>query len=102
MLLAHSLLEEDDVIRYESNGETVLLLETVKSMHCLGYFWLRYVLIYNLEVSPHFHSTFLQLTVSTYSLYSKNCCFFFLTSSYLLQPPDNSNSSMTQAFLEIP
>ena len=64
MLLAHSLLEEDDVVRYESNGETVLLLETVKSMHYLGYFLLRYILIHNLEVWPHFHSTFLQLTVS--------------------------------------
>ena len=63
MRLAHSLLEEDDVVRYESNGETALLLETVKSIHYLG-FLLRYVLIYNLEVSPHFHSTFLQITVS--------------------------------------
>ena len=36
--LAHSLLEEDDVVRYESNGETALLLETVKSIHYLGFF----------------------------------------------------------------
>ena len=38
MRLAHSLLEEDDVVRYESNGETALLLETVKSIHYLGFF----------------------------------------------------------------
>ena len=40
-----------------------LLLKTVKRMLYLGYGLLRYVLIYNLEVSFNFHWTFLQLNV---------------------------------------
>ena len=40
-----------------------LLLKTVKRMLYLGYVLLRYVLIYNLEVSFNFHLTFLQLNV---------------------------------------
>ena len=36
---------------------------TVKRMLYLGYILLRYVLIYNLEVSFNFHLTFLQLNV---------------------------------------
>ena len=43
--------------------EAAVLLRTVKRMLYLGYFLLRYVLIYNLEVSFNFHSTFLQLNV---------------------------------------
>ena len=39
------------------------LLKTVKRMLYLGYVLLRYVLIYNLEVSFNFHLTFLQLNV---------------------------------------
>ena len=41
-----------------------LLLKTVKRMLCLAYGLLRYVLIYNLEVSFNFHLTFLQLNVT--------------------------------------
>ena len=40
-----------------------LLLKTVKRMLYLSYGLLRYVLIYNLEVSFNFHLTFLQLNV---------------------------------------
>ena len=43
--------------------QAAFLLKTVKRMHYLGYVLLRYVLIYNLEVSFNFHSTFLQLNV---------------------------------------
>ena len=39
------------------------LLKTVKRMLYLGYVLLRYVLIYNLEVSFKIHLTFLQLNV---------------------------------------
>ena len=39
------------------------LLKTVKRMLYLGHVLLRYVLIYNLEVSFNFHLTFLQLNV---------------------------------------
>ena len=37
--------------------------QTVKRMLYLGYGLLRYILIYNLEVSFNFHSTFLQLNM---------------------------------------
>ena len=40
--------------------EATLLLKTVKRVLYLGYVLLRYVLIYNLEVSFNFHLTFLQ------------------------------------------
>ena len=40
-----------------------ILLKTVKCMLHLGYVLLGYVLIYKLEVSFHFHLTFLQLNV---------------------------------------
>ena len=43
--------------------EAALLLKTVKRLLYLGYVLLRYVLIYNLEVSFNFHLTFLQLNV---------------------------------------
>ena len=43
--------------------ETALLLKTVKQMLYLGNVLLRYVLIYNLEVSFNFHLTFLQSNV---------------------------------------
>ena len=43
--------------------ETALLLKTVKRMLCLGNVFLRYFLIYNLEVSFNFHLIFLQLNV---------------------------------------
>ena len=43
--------------------EAAFLLKTVKRMLYLGYVLLRYVLIYNLEVSFNFHLTFLQLDV---------------------------------------
>ena len=43
--------------------EAAFLLKTVKRALYLGYVLLRYVLIYNLEVSFNFHLTFLQLNV---------------------------------------
>ena len=43
--------------------EAAFLLKTVKRMLYFGYVLLRYVLIYNLEVSFNFHLTFLQLNV---------------------------------------
>ena len=43
--------------------EAALLLKTVKRLLYLGYVLLRYVLIYNLEVSFNFHLTFLLLNV---------------------------------------
>ena len=43
--------------------EAAFLLKTVKRMLYLGYVLLRYLLIYNLEVSFNFHLTFLQLDV---------------------------------------
>ena len=54
--------------------EAALLLKTVKRMLCLGNGLLRYVLIYNLEVSLNFHLTLLQLNVILKcSLCSKDC-----------------------------
>ena len=43
--------------------EAAFLLKTVKRMLYLGYLLLRYVLIYNLEVSFNFLLIFLQLNV---------------------------------------
>ena len=43
--------------------EAALRLKTVKRMPYLGYVLIRYLLIYNLEVSFNFHLTFLQLNV---------------------------------------
>ena len=43
--------------------EAAFLLKTVKRMLYLGYVLLHYILIYNLEASFNFHSTFLQLNV---------------------------------------
>ena len=48
---------------YKSDRETALLIETVQHIHYLGYVLLRYFMIYNLEVSFHFHSISLQLRV---------------------------------------
>ena len=45
--------------------EAALLLKTVKRMLYLGYGLLRYVLIYNLEVSFNFPLAFLQLNMIT-------------------------------------
>ena len=47
----------------QAQREAAFLLKTVKRMLCLGYVLLRYVLIYNLEVSFNFYLTFLQLDV---------------------------------------
>ena len=44
--------------------EAAFLLKTVKRMLYFGYVLLRYVLIYNLEVSFNFLLTFLQLNVT--------------------------------------
>ena len=56
----------------------------------LGYVLLRYVLIYNLEVSFNFHLTFLQLNV----IKNVHCAVktvFYPTLGYFLRTPDNSN-----------
>ena len=50
-----------DCHRPRLTSEAAFLLKTVKRMLYLGYVLLRYVLIYNLEVSFNFHLTFLQL-----------------------------------------
>ena len=47
----------------QAQREAAFLLKTVKRMLCLGYVLLRYVLIYNLEVSFNFHLSLLQLNV---------------------------------------
>ena len=44
-------------------SRAAFLLTTVKRMRYLGYVLLRYLLIYNLEVSLNFHLTFQQLNV---------------------------------------
>ena len=43
--------------------EAAFLLKTIKCMLYFGYVLLRYVLIYNLELSFNFHVTFLRLNV---------------------------------------
>ena len=56
----------------------------------LAYLLLRYVLIYNLEVSFNFHLTFPQLNViKMFNVQEK--LFFYLTLGYFLRAPDNSN-----------
>ena len=55
----------------------------------LGYLLLRYVLIYNLEVSFNFHLTFLQLNVI--KIYCAVRTVFFRTPGYFLLAPDNSH-----------
>ena len=55
----------------------------------LGYGLLRYVLIYNLEVSFNFHLTFLQLNVIVHCAVKT---VFYLTLGYFLRAHDNSNS----------
>ena len=69
--------------------EATLLLKTVKRVLYLGYVLLRYVLIYNLEVSFNFHVTFLQLNQIKSSLCSKNC--FLPYSRLFSRAPDNLN-----------
>ena len=58
----------------------------------LDYLLLRYVLIYNLEVSFNFHLTFLQLKVIKMFTVPVKTHGFSLTPSYFLLAPDNSNS----------
>ena len=54
----------------------------------LAYLLLRYVLIYNLEVSFNFHLTFPQLNVIVHCAVKT---VFYLTLGYFLGTPDNSN-----------
>ena len=56
----------------------------------LGNAFLRYILIYNLEVSFNFHLTFLQSNVIKMFTTQKNNCFFPAL-GYFLRAPDNSN-----------
>ena len=59
--------------------EAAFLLKTVKRMLCLGYVLLRYVLIYNLEVSFNFHLTFLQLNMIKMFTVQKKLFFTLLS-----------------------
>ena len=52
-----------DCHRPRLTSEAAFLLKTVKRMLYSGCVLLRYVLIYNLEVSFNFHLTFLRLNV---------------------------------------
>ena len=73
--------------------ETALLLKNSKTgMLYLGYMYalLRYVLIYNLEVSFNYHLTFLRSNVINVHRAVKTV--FYLTLAYFLRAPDNSNS----------
>ena len=58
----------------------------------LGYLLLRYVLIYNLEVSFNFHLTFLQLDVIRYVDHCAVKTVFHPTIGYFLRTSDKSNS----------
>ena len=76
--------------------ETALLLKTVKGMLYLGNVFLRYFLIYNLEVSYNFHLIFLQLNViKMFTIRSKDC-FLFLTLGYFFELP------ITGTFFDFP
>ena len=57
----------------------------------LGYVLLRYVLIYNLEVSFNFYLTFLQLKVTKLFTVQQKL-FFTLLSAIFIRTPVNSNS----------
>ena len=61
----------------------------------LGYVLLRYVLIYNLEVSFNFHLTFLQLNVIKMFTVQEKLYFTLLSAIFVELPitrtPDNSN-----------
>ena len=71
--------------------EAALLLKNSKTgMLYLGYALLRYVLIYNLEVSFNYHLTFLRSNVINVHLSVKTV--FYLTLGYFLRAPDDSNS----------
>ena len=64
-------------------------------MLCLGNVLLRYVLIYNLEVSFNFQLTFLQLNATKMFTLQLELFFSFLPAIFLELPitrtPDNSN-----------
>ena len=77
---------EADVVCHRLTPEAAFLLKTVKRMLCLGYVLLRYVLIYNLEVSFDFYLTFLQLDViKMFTVQSK--LFFTLLSAIFFELP---------------
>ena len=62
--LSQRLFQKGDSFNIVENvciHEAAFLLKTVKCMLYLGYFLLRYFLIYNLEATFNFHLTFLQL-----------------------------------------
>ena len=65
--------------------ETALLPKTVKRMLYLGNALLRYILIYNLEVSFNFHLTFLQSNVIKMFTMQKKL-FFFLPAIFFELP----------------
>ena len=75
--------------------EAAFLLKTVKRRLYLGYVLLRYVLIYNLEVSFNFLLTFRQLNViKMFTVQQK--LFFTLLSAIFLEVP------ITRTFFRFP
>ena len=62
----------------------------------LGYILLRYVLIYNLEVSFIFHLTFLQLNVIKNNVHCAVKLFFTLLSAIFFELP------ITRTFFQFP
>ena len=65
----------------------------------LGYLLLRYVLIYNLEVSFNFHLTFLQLNVIVHCAVKT---VFYLTLGYFFRTPDIVELSVTRTLFRLP
>ena len=83
---------EADVVCHRLTPEAAFLLKTVKRMLYLGYVLLRYVLIYNLEVSFDFYLTFLQLDVIMGVFLSVNPKTDFRSKNGFRVPFDKSKS----------
>ena len=67
-----------------TKGETALILKTIRRMLNLGYVFLRYILIYNLEVSFNFSCNI--FTIKVFSLLP--AIYFELP---ITRTPDNTN-----------
>ena len=83
---------EADVVCHRLTPEAAFLLKRVKRMLYLGYVLLRYVLIYNLEVSFDFYLTFLQLDVIMGVFLSVNPKTDFRSKNGFRVPFDKSKS----------
>ena len=85
---------EADVVCHKYNVKQPWSLETVKRMLYLGYVFLRFVPIYNLEVSLNFHLTFLQLNAIKMFTVQQKLFFSLLLAIFFELPitrtPDNS------------